>query len=40
MLLLLIGPFGHLEHLIYKTMESIAVLGLVLSLGMENADMI
>jgi hypothetical protein len=32
-LLLTIGWFGHLENLIYKTLESVIVLGLVLSLG-------
>jgi hypothetical protein len=35
-LLLLIGHLGHLENLICKTMESVIVLGLVLSLGMKN----
>jgi hypothetical protein len=39
-LFLLIGPFGHLEHLICETLESIVVLGLVLSLGVKNADAI
>jgi hypothetical protein len=37
-LLLLIGLFGHLEHLICETLESVAVPDLVLSLRMENAD--
>jgi hypothetical protein len=35
-LFLLIKPFGHLEYFIYKTSESVAVPGLMLSLGMEN----
>jgi hypothetical protein len=39
-LFLLIDPFGRLEHLIYETLESVAVSSLVLSLGMDNADMI
>jgi hypothetical protein len=39
-LFLLIGPFGHLENLICETLESIAVPGLVLSLGVKNADAI
>jgi hypothetical protein len=34
-LFLLIGPFGRLEHLICKILESIAVSGLVLSLGVK-----
>jgi hypothetical protein len=33
-----IGPFGHLEHLIYETLESVVVPGLVVSLWVENAD--
>jgi hypothetical protein len=37
---LLIDPFGHPEHLIYKTMESVAVPCLVLSLGVKNTDAI
>jgi hypothetical protein len=37
---LLIGRFGRLEHLIYETLESIVIPGFVLSLGMENTDMI
>jgi hypothetical protein len=37
---LLIGHFGRLVHLICETLESVAVLGLVLSLGVENADAI
>jgi hypothetical protein len=36
----LIGRFGRLEHLIYETLESIVIPGFVLSLGMENIDMI
>jgi hypothetical protein len=39
-LLLMIGRFGHLENLIYKTLESVTVSGLVLSLGVENANVI
>jgi hypothetical protein len=39
-LFLLTGPFGRLDHLIYETLESIVVPGLVLSLGVENADVI
>jgi hypothetical protein len=39
-LFLLIGPFGRLEYFICETLESVAVLGLVLSIGMENADVI
>jgi hypothetical protein len=39
-LFLLIGPFGHLEHLIDETLELVTVPGLVLSLGVENADAI
>jgi hypothetical protein len=37
-LLLLIGLFGRLEHLIYETLDSVMVSGLVFSLGVENAD--
>jgi hypothetical protein len=37
-LFLLIGPFGCLKHLICETLESGAVSGLVLSLGVENVD--
>jgi hypothetical protein len=37
---LLSGPFGRLEHLICKTLESFAVPGLVLFLGMKNIDTI
>jgi hypothetical protein len=33
-------PLWPLEHHICKTLESITVLGLVLSLGVENADVI
>jgi hypothetical protein len=36
----LIGRLGHLENLIYKTLESVTVSGLVLSLGVENANVI
>jgi hypothetical protein len=39
-LFLLISPFGHLEHLICKTLESVVVLGLMLSLGVKNIDAI
>jgi hypothetical protein len=39
-LFLLISPLGCLEHLICKTLESVAVPDLVLSLGVENADAI
>jgi hypothetical protein len=39
-LFLLINLFGHLEHRISKTLESIAVLRLLLSLGLEDADAI
>jgi hypothetical protein len=39
-LFLLIGPFGRLEHLIYETLESVVVPGLVLFLGVENTDAI
>jgi hypothetical protein len=39
-LLLLIGHLGRLENLLYKTLESIAVLGLVLSLGVKNTNAI
>jgi hypothetical protein len=39
-LLLLIGPIGRLEHLIYETLLSVIVPGLVLSLGVKNADVI
>jgi hypothetical protein len=39
-LLLLIGLLGCLEHLICETMESVTVPGLVLSLEVENADLI
>jgi hypothetical protein len=39
-LFLLIGPFGRLEHLIYETLESVVVSGLVLFLGVENTDAI
>jgi hypothetical protein len=37
---LLISPFGCLEHLIYETLASVVVWGLVLSLGLENTDAI
>jgi hypothetical protein len=39
-LFLLISPFGRLEHKICETLESAAVSGLVLSLGVENANAI
>jgi hypothetical protein len=39
-LFLLIGPFGRLEYFIYEILESLVVLGLVLFLGVENADVI
>jgi hypothetical protein len=39
-LFLLIGPFGRLEYFICETLESVIVLGLVLSLGVEDADAI
>jgi hypothetical protein len=39
-LFLLIGLFGCLEHLICETLESVTVSGLVLSLGVKNADAI
>jgi hypothetical protein len=39
-LFLLIDPFGRLEHLICETLESVTVPGLMLSLGVENADAI
>jgi hypothetical protein len=39
-LFLLIAPFGHLEYFIYETLESAVVLGLVLSLGVEDANVI
>jgi hypothetical protein len=39
-LFLLIGPFGRLEHPICKILESVAVSGLLLSLGVKNADAI
>jgi hypothetical protein len=39
-LFVLIGPFGHLEYFIYETFESVAVLGPVLSLGVEDGDAI
>jgi hypothetical protein len=39
-LFLLIVPFGHLEHLICETLESVIVLGLLLFLGVENANKI
>jgi hypothetical protein len=37
---LLIGLFGRLEHLICKTLDSVEVLGLVISLGVEDTDAI
>jgi hypothetical protein len=39
-LLLLIGRLGRLDNLIYKTLESVIVSGLVLSLGVKNANAI
>jgi hypothetical protein len=39
-LFLLIDLFGHLEHLICETLELVAVLGLVLSLGVKYTDVI
>jgi hypothetical protein len=39
-LLLLIDRLGRLENLIYKTLESVAVSDLVLSLGVKNANAI
>jgi hypothetical protein len=39
-LFLFIGPFGRLEHLICEILESVIVLGLVLSLGVKNTDAI
>jgi hypothetical protein len=39
-LFLLIDPFGRLEYFICEILESLAVLGLVLFLGVENADAI
>jgi hypothetical protein len=38
--LIFIDRLGHLENLIYKTLESVVVLGLVLSLWMKNANAI
>jgi hypothetical protein len=40
MLFLMIGLFGRLEYFICKTLELVIVLGLVLSLGVKNADVI
>jgi hypothetical protein len=39
-LFLLKGPFGRLELLICESLESVIVPGLVLSLGVKNADAI
>jgi hypothetical protein len=39
-LFLFINPLGHLEHLICETLELVTVSVLVLSLGVENADVI
>jgi hypothetical protein len=39
-LFFLIGPFGCLEYFICETLESVIVPALVLSLGVENADVI
>jgi hypothetical protein len=37
---LLIGPFDRPKYFIYETLESVTVLGLVLSLRVENEDVI
>jgi hypothetical protein len=37
-LLFVFSHFGRLEDLIYKTLQSVAVPGLVLPLGVEDAD--
>jgi hypothetical protein len=39
-LFLLISPIGRLEYLICDTLESVAVPGLVLFVGIEGADVI
>jgi hypothetical protein len=39
-LLRLISRLGRLENLIYKTLELVTIMGLVLSLGVENANAI
>jgi hypothetical protein len=39
-LLLLIGHLHHLENLICKTLESVTISGLVLFLGVKNANAI
>jgi hypothetical protein len=39
-LFLLIGWLGHLENLICKTLESVVVSGLILFLGVKNANAI
>jgi hypothetical protein len=39
-LFFLIGWLGRFENLIYKTLESVIVSGVVLSLGVENAIVI
>jgi hypothetical protein len=39
-LFLLIGLFGRLENLIYETLESVAIPGLVLSLRVEDTNAI
>jgi hypothetical protein len=39
-LFLLSSPFGRLEYFIYETLESVTVLSLMLSLGVEDADVI
>jgi hypothetical protein len=39
-LFLLIDPFGRLEHLICKTLVSVTVSGLMLSVEIENTDVI
>jgi hypothetical protein len=37
-LVLLIDLFGRLEHLICETLESVTIMGFVLSLEVENAN--
>jgi hypothetical protein len=39
-LFLLIGPYGRLEYFICETLELVTVLGLVLSLMVEDANVI
>jgi hypothetical protein len=36
----LISPFGRLEYFIYETLESVTILGLMVSLGVEDVDAI